>query len=206
MSIEPNMHGPDWGRYQVAPQGRIAPVGDPTRWGAQVFTRVQASAVVGEGNIYSGQILSLATRDGYARAWSILGTLTLPGTTWLLTGSEILCFLECTLGVGQVQITQSIALFASFGPAASKNVGLCETQYVLKGGPYYGVDGEPVNAVNPGSYASQTRAFAAVGALVGQSIAIRARYMYNGSPLANDFPFTSRLALIVTPYAAGEGL
>lgn len=195
------MHAPDWERYKVAAAGGVHAVGDPTRWGVQAFTRV-----IGNQDTFSNTIASISTRDNYARPWSILGTLTLPRDVFGLQQSMIA--LECTMGVGQVQILQNIVLLFGFdGPPPSSSVvgrkGLCATQSVFNGGPYW-ESLEPTKSESiPNGPPDICLPFAAVGALVGQSISIRVRYAVGP---AAPLPTTSRLALIVTPYAAGEGL
>lgn len=200
MNESEGIHDPDWERYRVTRDGELAPVGDPTRWGAQVVTALDDSM---SQPINTPQIIQLATRDGYARAWSVLGTLGLPLLTW--NTSDVFVQLEITMGVGQVQITHTIVLVhGALGPAglpagvpAVGKGGLCLDQWIFYGGPYNGALDPPSN---------QARAFAIVGGLVGQSIAIRASYQLNSVPPTPGLPGSSRLALIVTPYAAGEGL
>jgi hypothetical protein len=205
--LEQGMMPPDWERFKVTRDGVGAPVGDPTRWGAQVFTALDDNNAL----VSTPQILQLSTRDGYARSWSLLGTLTLPLVTWL--NADLIVQLEIVMGVGQVQITHAILLFlpAITTPPvpqpASPRGGLCLTQYYAYGGPYNGI-GEASSA---GLLQNQARAFAVVGGLVGQSISIRATYQIQGAtatglPPTPGLPTVSRLALIVTPYAAGEGL
>lgn len=205
MNEPEGIHPPDWDRYQVTKDGAVAPVGDPTRWGAQVFTPL----TVAEQISTTPQILQISTRDGYARAWSILGTLTLPFATWNATQMNIAGGIQVelllTLGVGQVQIEHSIMLLNSGGTYGSLAVpfgpgGLCLSQFFTLGGPYNEIDSTNAATGN----VDETRAFAIVGGLVGQSIAIRARYRYFFVPAG--YPTVARLALITTPYAAGEGL
>lgn len=203
MNESEGMHPPDWERYKVAAAGGGAPVGDPTRWGAQVFTPLDDNT----GLVSTAQILQMSTRDNYARSWSVLGTLSLPTLTW--NTADLLIQLEITLGVGQVQITHAVMLFrpALLTPPAGLPIvtsrgGLCLEQYIFYGGPYNAI-GE-ANAA--GSLQNQARAFAIVGGLVGQSISIRATYQVSTVPPVPGFPTTSRLAVIVSPYAAGEGL
>ena len=202
MNESEGMHDPDWDRFKVTKDGTNAPVGDPTRWGAQIFTALADTAP----DVYTPQILSMSTRDGYARPWSLLGTLSLPTVTWDKTQvgpGGLVVSLEISLGVGQIQITHSILLLtgAGTGPGGVPTVpgGLCFTQNWFLGGPYNTVQ-EAIGGVN-----TEARAFAVVGGLVGQSISIRARYQIV-TPPTPGLPTTSRLGLIVTPYAAGEGL
>jgi hypothetical protein len=194
--LEPGMMPPDWERYKVAPAGHVMHVGDPTRWGAQAVTPLNdallAAAPFGIG-VSSGQLLQVQTRDGYSRSWSMLGTLSLPGLQWNAVGASMSVELELVMGVGQAQITHRIVLFSAFTTPYS---GLCMTQHRSQGGPYDGT--------SDSASGTEARAFAIIGGLVGQSIS--AQCLYGGSTPVAGLPATSRIALIVTPYAAGEGL
>lgn len=189
MAIEPDMPDPDWERYRVASGGDVPPVGDPTRWGATSLTNPPVGQVA-----YTPPLIALGTRDPYSRSWSLLGSLGMVLAAW-----DNVCFvdLECTMGVGQIQIVQWISLLNG-----DWRNGLCETQALFSMG------------YNTGAYARGTgpfreqrdpitnnvvRSFAAVGALVGQSITVRARIQV-------DRATPVQIGLIVTPYAAGEGL
>lgn len=203
MNESEGLHPPDWDRYAVTRDGAAAPVGNPTLWGNQVFVPMPAAALF--TTLQTPQFIQLATSDAYARSWSVLGTLTLPIATWQYT--ELTPFgglqveLLITMGVGLARITHSIMLLfpGHFGPSAgpvSPAGGLCLSQNWFYGGPY-----------NPISEAlgEDTRPFAIVGGLVGQSIAIRANYLNYGAATPG-LPATSRLNVIITPYAAGQGL
>jgi hypothetical protein len=183
------IHAPDWERYKVTAKGVNAPVGDPIRWGVQIFTPVPAVTNV------TAAAISVSTRDGYSRSWSMLGTLTLPNSVWSSATSYVA--LDCTMGVGQVQLTQSIVLLLGAGGPTG---GLCRQQNVSNGGPYFAV-AEP----HPGvAGLDDTYPFAIIGGLVGQSLSVRVNYAL---PVATpDLPTISRLTLVVAPYAAGEGL
>ncbi len=193
---------PDWDRYKVAQPGNLMPVGDATRWGAQIFQALDDNNPF----IQTPQILQVATRDSYARSWSLEGTLSLPTLTW--NTADIILQLEITMGVGQVQIVHAIPLIfpaittPPTGLPAVARGGLCLQQYIYYGGPY-----NAVPEANPsGVLANQARAFAVISGLIGQSISIRATYQQVGLSPTPGFPTIARLALIVTPYAAGEGL
>jgi hypothetical protein len=191
MPIEPEMHDPDWNRYLVRGQA-AAHVGDPTRWGAQVETLIPAT-----GEVTSTQVLAASTRDAYSRSWALLGTLELPAELWnaAIAGVGVSVSLDVSVGVGQTLLTQRLSLFEASGPLATG--GLCETQYLPRTagqGPYLAI-----NTAN-----GLTRSFAAIGALVGQSINIRARYSI--AAVFASLPARSLLSVIVCPFAAGEGL
>jgi hypothetical protein len=188
------IHDPDWERFGIHPPGAFMPVGNPTRWGAQLTTQLADFSTQA-----TPQILSMSTRDGYSRSWTLLGTLGLSSSLWGTALADIVIVrLEITMGVGQAQITHSIVLLGpdttTFLPGGS---GLCITQYWRNGGPYY--------AIPEGTSPQQQRAFAIVGGLTGQSISVRAVYQIGatGSPA---LPSPSVLSLLLNPYAAGEGL
>ena len=179
---------PDWERYGIRPPNAFQKVGDPTRWGVQLDTTIPAAGLQN-----STQILQAQTRDAYSRSWSLIGTLALHPDLWgAAAGVEV--SLEVVMGVGQAQISQRIALFYGTGfPGA-----LCEGQYLPNGGPYQAIP------LTIGSTTVLSRPFAAIGAIVGQAINIRARYNIAG--VFPALPAPSNLAIMLTPYAAGEGL
>jgi hypothetical protein len=183
---------PDWGRFGIAPPNKYQPVGDPTRWGVSLDTLIPATGLVD-----TPQILQIQTRDPYSRAWSIFGTLTMTAELWG-TGAGVDIDLDMVMGVGQAQITQRLVLFNGTGVPATATA-LCEAQYLPNGGVYAAISGPALGAAT-----RQTRAFAAVGAVIGQSINIRARYNIAG--VFATLPQTTNLSLIVAPYAAGQGL
>lgn len=191
--LHPDMSEPDWDRFGIKPPNHFEKVGDPRRWGASIVTPIQDFA-----SINTPQILSITTRDGYSRSWSVLGTLGLPLDLWGTAIADLVFIrLEITMGVGQAQIVHLINLLGPNPATGAPGVtGLCLTQYWKNGGPYVGI---------PEGLSPQQRAFAIVGGLSGQSISIRALYTIGatGSP---NLPSTSLLTLIANPYAAGEGL
>lgn len=203
-----DMSDPDWGRVLIPPQGGIKAVGDANRWGAQQSTPLAAAAPT----VVTPQILQVTTRDSYSRSWSLMGTLSLPTVTWdyLDTGvlgvnQGILVELQISMGVGQSQVTHVIYLANPTGTNAAGATtpagGLCLAQNWFRGGPY-GTILEDAG----GGIIVESRPFAMVGALIGQSISIRARYFNTTPGTTPGLPTTSRIGLIVTPYAAGEGL
>lgn len=194
------MSDPDWERYRVD-AGQFAPVGDPTRWGARVDTVIPLPVAIG-GDSFAAQILAIATHDNYARPWSLLGNLTMPWITWQTPTAEVACQLEITMGVGQIQIDHTIVLARFNG-----QTGLCFQQHISNGGPYSEYGRIPTRSSDAGGFIyDQTRSFAIIGGLVGQSINVRARFSSNIAAFVRGIPTTARLELIATPYAAGEGL
>jgi hypothetical protein len=188
---------PDWGRVGARPPNQFEKVGDPTRWGATDRTNI----VVNAFNQSSSQVLQIVTRDPYARSWALLGTLSMPVSVW--TTAQMIASLVVTEGVGQIQLVQEIALWIGPGSAGGPG-GIVYQQDSLNGGVYLVSDVFFVQNSAGVQIAYQTRAFAIVGGLVGQSIAIRGKY---GTIGANpDLPSPALLSLIATPFAAGEGL
>lgn len=201
MGHEPKMGDPDWGRYAVTANQSMLPVGDPTRWGARVDTLIPLPVAVG-GEQQTAQILQMATRDQYSRSWALLGNLTMPMITWQTPTCEVTCTLAITMGVGQIQIDQYV-LLANF----SGQTGLCFQQDVSNGGPYVATRFNPTRSGDSAGFLyDEARSFAIIGGLVGQSINIRAIYRSNIAAFVRGIPTTARLELIVTPFAAGEGM
>lgn len=182
------MPPPDWERYAVQSRSGAAPVGDPRRWGATITVAVPAVFT----ETVTEQFLRVQTVDGYSRSWSLIGTLQLPSTVWA-AAATLGSLLEVTQGVGQASIVQTITL--AIGGTA--NSGLCNTQNISNGGPYFPTFSGPGNTL-------ETRPFAAIGALVGSSISIRARFV--GFAPFTGLPCQPVLSAILCPYAAGQGL
>lgn len=189
---------PDWSRY-VMPGTPGIPVGDSTRWGAQLLQPL--NDVVSD--VTTPQILQVATNDTYARSWALLGTLSLPAPTW--GQADLFVQLEIMMGVGQITIQQAVMLLhpaistpaPGFSPVGRG--GLCLQQNLYQGGPY-----NALLEVNEGG-PTVAFGFAIIGGLIGHSISVRARYQ-SSNPVTPGFPTISRLAMIVSPYAAGKGL
>jgi hypothetical protein len=188
---------PDWGNVLVHPQSKKAPVGDPTRWGALDSVQIVENAFAQS----SAQVIQIQTRDSYSRGWSVIGTLSMPVSVWDGVAA-VLASINVSMGVGQVQVMHKICLWSGGGAVGAPG-GLCYTQDLQNGGPYFNPD--PVlDTINGVVIAYKTRAFCVIGGLVGQSISIVGEY---GTLGANpDLPAPARLALIATPYAAGTGL
>jgi hypothetical protein len=202
------MNDPDWARVLVS-AGPTRPVGDPTRWGTSTLTVLTAPPALGDLVSVSSQVIQAATRDGYSRCWALNGTLSLPQITWDLVATTKLAYqitLEVQMGVGQAQVRHDICLFQN-GTATGS--GLCWTQEISQGGPYLRYETPSLSLVPVAGEPDQTYAFAAIGALVGSTINIRANYFLGNAdvlPVPGVFPTQSRLNLVLTPFAAGEGL
>jgi hypothetical protein len=183
----------DWDRFKVAPPGKVGPLGDPTRWGSQALTPLDPAG----NNIFTEQIVFAQCRDGYSRSWSLIGQLTLPQATWNAPGVfpagpfPLIVSLVITMGVGQAAIQHQIIL--SCGNNAA--VGLCNTQNAINGGPYLSTFPDSI---------LESRPFAAIGALIGNAINVRARYLI-GAP-ATGLPTTANLSVALTAYQPGQGL
>jgi hypothetical protein len=185
---------PDWGRVRVDTKKMGTPLGDPTKWGSDVPTLLEAALV----EVFSAQIVFAQTRDAYSRSWAVVGQLTLPQATWNAPGIfpggpfSLTVALEIVMGVGQTTIKHNIILMCGNNPL----VGLCNTQNAINGGPYLATFGGPPNF-------DESRPFAAIGALIGNNLNVRARYIGG----TNDgLPATSNCSAIVTPFAPGIGL
>lgn len=188
---------PDWGRFGIAPPNTFQKVGDPTRWGAQDSTNVTVNGFAQS----SRQVLQIVTRDPYARPWAVLGTLSMPVSVW--DTAQMIASLVLTMGVGQVQLTQEIALWIGTGSGGGPG-GLAYDQDSNQGGPYIASNTYFAQNVAGDQIAYQTRAFAIVGGLVGQSIAVIGRYGTLGAN--SELPAPALLSLIATPFSAGQGL
>lgn len=184
---------PAWGNVLVNSGKQGKPVGDPTQWGAGQLTLLDAALV----QTFSPQFVSAATQDTYARSWAILGTLRLPQATWNAPGTfpagpfPLVVALDIVMGVGQASVQHQIILMCGNNP----NVGLCNTQNAINGGPY-------LSTFETGS-GDETRPFAAIGALVGHTIQMRVRYV-GGTNVG--LPTTAQVQALITPFAAGAGL
>lgn len=197
--------GIDWQRVGV---GTIlpttSPLGAPVRWGAQVLTAIPGAPAI----VQTEQFIGAQASDSYPRCWGLLGTLWLPDTIWsvpptfLASGVPdtfpVFVVLEIIMGVGQVQILHEVVLTAGNEPT----FGLCNVQSAFYGGqgPYF--LGSPFAAFSLDPDVPYGRPFAIIGGLIGNTIGIRARYTVGNAVLA----YTSTLQIVITPFAAGDGL
>ena len=182
---------PDWDRYVLPGANPKIKLGSPVRWGASAQANVPAALL----ETPTEQFLRIQTADAYSRSWSIIGTVQMPSAIWAVTVApfSLAVLLEVSQGAGQTTIRQNLVLAVGGNPTG----GLCNTQHVNNGGPYFSEFSGPGNTI-------ETRPFAAIGALVGNGIAIRARFI--GFAPFTGLPATPIVSAIVTPYAAGEGL
>ncbi len=182
----------------ITPPGHYKPVGDPTRWGAAITQNI--GDLAGEvALITSEQFISAHTIDPYPRPWSIIGTVAAPPNMWSLANyprsgsfpaNLFTATLSCTLGTGQAQLTHNIDLRAVIDADAPfyrySNPG--DEMFSATGGVLV------LPFVIPG------------GAIIGNAIAIRASMgVWFGAATPND-PFQITTTVLLTPFAAGEGL
>ncbi len=180
----------DWGHNEVHSRASDTtgkshtPLGDPTRWGAQVS--VQVAAV---GLFTSPQFLRVQAKDLYAREWGLIGTvaadISLFDAAQLLLGQAIVVpgwipLLNLQMGAGQNTITHRIKLAAAIALAA----------------PFYAFElaGDVVTAP-----------FVISGGLIGQALAVSVSHALN---VAGPFSTTDKITTSaqLAPFAAGTGL
>lgn len=209
MSFDRGVPPPDWARAMVHPPAQRQPVGDPTLWGNSVMTLIDDDPALGNTSriIEGEQILLAQAADGYARSWSLSGALAVKGSGWIFlpgtppagqdtpaNGMDV--FLSVILGLGKTSIEHRLNLACN---GVNTNIGLCWNQCALNGGPYVPTY-QPL-PINDDSYI--TLPFAAIGALVANTISIRALYYRGGGPTVIH---RAIMTCLLTPYAAGTGL
>lgn len=215
MSYEPldqPMPDPDWGRVLVNTAQKKAPSGDPTLWANTITTLIDDAAEGADPRaIYGAQIVLAQAADRYARSWSISGALTLTEDAWFAAPTslppdaptaefgrpDLAVYLSITQGIEKVTLEHQICLM--YG-GTSSNTGLCNNQCTINGGPYL-----PIQAgVLPTGKKVQSRAFAAIGSLIGNTISVRGLFVrYNHGEI--DIP-SATISLLLTPHAAGSGI
>lgn len=199
------MPPPDWARYPGMLAPALAPVGDPTRWGAtgRVDFRMD------QFSLFSEQVIIAAAKDPYPRPWSLIGELSLPSGAWEVPSGYpdppdppagpggINVLLELVLGVGQIQLTQRILLMSGNDPA----MGLCNQQAAVNGGPY----GQLPRRMPEFPFASYlSRPFAAIGSIVANTVSVRVVVEQNLTVPPEYTPVFC--SLILGPIAAGTQL
>lgn len=183
------MSDPDWGRvlvparHQTSADPSHTPLGDPTRWGAQVDQTVPAGFAASGGSLVSSQINQVQCLDAYPRSWSIAGTIKALDTFWTPAPGIWVSFLEVRMGIGQNIITHRFDLLA----------------VVAADAPFYVAE----QFSTPPAYS--IKPFIIPGAVVANSIQTR---WFNNYILGADVltPFVMNIAVQVTPFAAGTGL
>lgn len=210
---ERHMPQPDWARVLVNTDQKKMPVGDPAFWGNTVTTLIDASPSApvpfSPYLLYSEQILLAHASDRYARSWSLSGTLTIDAQMWGESGripsgtfidpsetTRLQVFLSVLQGIEKVTIEHQICLMSGGDPT---NIGLCNNQCVTNGGPYV-----PLSPLPEGGEVG--RSFAAVGALIGNTITVRAIFLRGGTPGSQGFLPQATISLLLAPYAPGAGI
>lgn len=205
------MPPPDFGRVLVD-RGRAGmPVGDPGLWANQVTTPVDEDPILGNTPriVTSSQIVAAQAVDRYSRSWSLSGMVTLPQPAWNANGpasppsfpdvgggARFEVWLSVLQGLEMITI-EHLILLMSGGSAGGTSYGLCNTQWSANGGPYGATFTSPI-----AEEGQQSRAFAAIGSLIGNTISARAIYVRGaGGQIPN-----ASVALVLTPYAPGHGI
>lgn len=210
-NIEPHMPDADWGSVLINPELKKAPVGDPTLWGNSITTLIDADPILGNTPriITSEQILLTQAQDAYSRSWSLIGTLAVKGIGWRFLNGEppqsndpptdgMNVFLSVLQGVGKVTIEHQVCLAANGFPT---NIGLAWNQSAMNGGPY-----APIYSPLPNTADSyMVLSFAMVGALIGNSIGVRALYSRGSDALSGPIP-SAIMTCMITPYQPGTGI
>lgn len=214
---EHRMPPPDWGKVLVNTAQRKAVVGDPALWGNTITTQIDTltpTPAVITGIVTGNQIALAQASDQYTRSWSLSGTLTIPEGSWyaaapteppgklqVVSGSpDLAVYLSIVQGVEKAAIEHRICLM--YGPT-STNIGLCNNQCTRNNGPYLPV-------TRTATYAGveielETRAFAAIGALIGNTITVRGLFARNGAAAEGIIP-DATISVLLTPYAPGAGI
>jgi len=220
--LDPVMPDPDWGNILIHPDQKKNPAGDPTLWGNTITTVIDDDPVEGSNPrvIYGDQIVLVQAADQYARSWSLAGNISVPFNAWTVDPSPtppgfygnldaappLRVWLQITQGIEKVTLSQQILLMSGGvdETTGAGNYGLCNTQWSAVGGPYGELLSDNAPVIGPTT--QLVRSFAAIGALIGNTLSIRAVYTRGGvigQPL--DVPNAS-VSLIVTPYAPGQGM
>lgn len=180
---------PDWGRYASAVRSRAqdstgqshTPLGDPTKWGGTDLAELFDPAPDPTRTFAGQQFLRVQALDTYSRSWALVGTLQVVQAMWAVPAADWTATLEVTQGVGQATIVQQLDL------RLLTTIGLA----------VYRPQIIPVGAGN-----LEVRSFAAIGALIGQQLAMRIIHTVIAGSVIKDTTTT----VLVTPFAAGSGL
>lgn len=212
IEYESAMPKPDWGGVIIHPNQKKMPVGDPTLWANSITTQVDSDPILGSTPraFYGEQIILAQAADRYSRSWSLTGSVELPAGWWAndigvqpVVGpfaagvtSALWLFLSVIVGIEKISIEQQICLAAG---GWVSNIGLCNNQCTINGGPYF-----PVYADTPASPSSLvTCPFAAIGALVGNTVSARA-FIVRGTGV--EAVPQVKVSCLITPYAPGAGI
>lgn len=213
----------DFSGVEMQPQQKMRPAGDPTLWANTITTLIDADPINGTTPriIASAQIILAQAADRYSRSWSINGLLKLPyggfsnispssGPPFepdFETEDPLTVWLEVTQGIEKTSFTQLILLKG--GPDAAGSVwGLCQTQCVTANGPYgqQPLDYQPIGIAGALIPTNAARPFAAIGALIGNTLSVRALYVRGGTVGQGVAYPQATITCAITPYAPGAGI
>lgn len=195
------MPPPDFSRVRIDAAQKQMPAGDPTLWAGQVVTPVGDTPGVFNGN----QIILAQAADRYARSWSLSGTVTCPSHAWTAPGAatapnfpdpagsttRLEVWISVLQGIEMLVVEHLILL------TAGTPYGLCQQQHTSQNGPYGSTFTSPLPEAG-----QESRGFAAIGALIGNTISVRAIYARGAGGLISS----AAVACILTPYAPGQGI
>lgn len=204
---------PDWNRVLVHTGQKQMAVGDPSLWAGTIITPIDTAP---EGStprtFYGEQIILAQTADRYSRSWSLSGKLSIASQTWETPGmvpsgpffdvpvpTRLAVYLSIVQGIERVTVEHQICLMSGGDPT---NIGLCNNQCTTQGGPYL----PTYDVFPPQEGGDQARSFAAIGALIGHTIAIRGLFVRGGTPGNQGLIPTATISLLLAPYAGGTGL
>jgi hypothetical protein len=189
------------------------PVGDPTLWSGHVVTPIDTDPILGSTRrvVYGGQLILAQASDRYARSWSLSGVVTAPQGAWNGTGpasppgfpdpagdlatTPLEVWLSVLQGIEQITIEHLILLMS--GGSGTHTYGLCNQQYSGVNGPYGATFTSP-----SAEQGQMTRAFAMIGALIGNTISVRGIFVRGGGSIISN----ASIACVLTPYAPGAGI
>ena len=211
--LDPDMPNPDWGGVIVQPNQKRMPAGDPTLWGGAVTTLIDNDPVLGSTPraFYGSQIILAQAADRYARSWSLSGAVTLPTGWWesdtavqpiiapipaIMGVTALYVLLSIVQGTEKITVEHQILLAAG---GRNTNIGLCNNQNCSNGGPYMPTYVDPTDSAG----STATYPFAAIGALVGNTVTVRA-FFCRGAAGATIPQAT--VSCLLTPYAPGSGI
>ena len=215
------MPPPAWHQVIVHPEGKAAPVGDPTLWAGQVTTPIDSAP---EGNtprvIQGAQIVMAQARDRYSRSWSLSGVVTLPQAAWNGSGPGVASppsfpdpaggpagtplevWISVLQGIEHITV-EHLILLMSGGTGSGHAWGLCNQQATSNpllpgaGGPYGATFTSPL-----AEQGQQGRAFAIIGGLIGNTISVRGIFVRGPGGIVPN----ASINCMLTPYAPGAGI
>lgn len=211
---DPKMPPPDWANVIVQPNQKKMPVGDPTLWANTITTSIDEDPILGNTPriIYGDQIILAQAADRYSRSWSLSGVVTAPPAAWNGTGptnppgfpdaagdlgsTPLEVWISILQGIEKIVLEHQILLMSG-GTGFGNVYGLCNQQYAGVNGPY----GSTFTSSLP-EQGQQGRAFAAVGALIGNTISVRGIFVRGSSGIVRN----ASISLVLTPYAPGAGI